>query len=171
MTLIEGMKELKLIEKKIESNKTDVGKYSSGISSEVPAFETSDKQRDQVKGFVQSNLDHQKRFRELKKRIDFTNLMTKVEMNGESFTIADLLLIRRKLAGSMSSTYKALSTHSGDMRKRNTASASGEKVETIRFYDEKWRNEGAQHWDNLYHEIDGRLEVVNATTALLNLPT
>lgn len=168
MILIEAMKKLKVIDKRILSNQQSIRKYASMPDTMRPYFGTEDKQKAEVKGLVQANGDLVEEYVLLKARIDATNLSTLVEVQGKKYTIASLLLYRRKLAEAMISTYKAL-----DVRSRNSgmdfhsSSSDGKRVQILRFYDETWKNDGLRKWSDLYDAIDSKLEIVNATTDLI----
>lgn len=172
MMLIEGMKTLRVIEKKINDNQKDIQRYASQVSTERPYFEKEDKQRTEVKKLIQSSQDLIKRYLDIKQRIEYTNLMTIVEMNGENFSISELLVIERKLASLMFSTYNSLNDKEGNARLRNTPSPQGTSApHVVLFYNEEEKRDGARKWQDLMNSITTRLEVINATTPLLNLPS
>jgi hypothetical protein len=172
MMLVEGMKTLRVIEKKMGDNQADIQRYASQVSSERPYFETEDKQKSEVKKLVQSNTDLLKRYLALKQRIEYTNLVTIVEMNGENYSLSELLVIQRKLAAMMFATYSALNDNQGNARLRNTPAQQGVPApHVVRFYNEEEKREGARKWQDLMNNIITRLEVINATTPLLDLPS
>jgi hypothetical protein len=165
--LVEAMKRLRVIEKRIMANCTDITRYSSMISTERPQFESEEKQRSKVKSLVQANTDLVDEYLKLKKQIEFTNLMTVVEIGGTMYRISDLLVIKRKLAKMMQNTYAAMNTTEADMRMRNVRSPEGQTPTVQRLYSEEDRSKGLRKWQDLYDNIDSRLEVINATTLLL----
>ena len=173
MKIIEAMKELKLIEKKIVKNTEAIALYSSGFDVEKPAFETEAKQRDEVQSLVQSNEDLLKRYAMLKAAIDKTNLVTTVSLMGTDYTIHNLLVLKRKAGELLKKTYMSLNTSSADMRKNALISGynRGDNAKVpvvIRYFDEKKRNEKLNNIDNFLSAIDARLEVVNAVTNLVD---
>jgi hypothetical protein len=170
--LVEGMKTLRVIEKKMGDNQVDIQRYASQVNTERPYFETEDKQKAELKKLVQSNTDLLRRYLALKQRIEYTNLMTRVEMNGEEYTLSELLVIQRKLAAMMFATYSALNDNQGNSRLRNTPAQQGVPApHVVRFYNEEEKREGARKWQDLMNTITTRLEVINATTPLLGLPS
>lgn len=170
-TLIESMKELKLIEKRMETNIERINKYASQPSNEKPMFGTPEEQRKEVAQLVQANEDLTQTYTNIKAQVDYTNLITKVEIDGKEYTIHQLLQIRRKLAHFMTMTYKNLNEDSAKRAMRLAVSKQDGTVKPERFYDEAERNKKLDFWQSLYHTIDGRLESVNAITETAFLPT
>lgn len=173
MMVVEGMKTLRIIEKKMNENSSDIQRYASQVSTERPYFETEEKQKEAVKQLIQSNTDLFQRYLNLKSRIEHTNLMTMVDLDGEKRTISELLVIQRKLATMMFATYNALNDMEGQTRLRNTPSPqSGQSApHVVRFYKEDDKRAGKRKWQDLMNNITTRLEVINATTPLLDLPS
>jgi len=175
MMIVEGMKTLRIVEKKMSTNTSDIQRYSSQVSTERPLFETEDKQKQAIKELIQSNVDLMLRYLNLKTRVEFTNLMTTVELDGEKHTISELLVIQRKLAAMMFATYNALNDTEGKSRLRSSyqtpVQTGGEQPHVVRFYKEEDKREQSRKWQDLMNNITIRLEVINATTPLLDLPS
>ena len=172
LMLVEGMKTLRVIEKKMTHNQSDIQRYSSQVSTEKPYFETEEKQANEVYKLVQANTDLMFRYLELKQRVEYTNLMTVVMMDGSKYTISELLIIQRKLASMMFMTYSALNDNEGNARLRHTTTQPGATApHVVRFYKEEDKRSGARKWQDLMNNIITRLEVINATTPLLDLPS
>ena len=171
MKLIEGMKKLKVLEKHMERNSERIQQYASIPSNEVPYFGDQKVQKEEVAKLIQSNEDLLKEYLHLKKRVDMTNLQTPVTIGKDSFTLADLLILRRGLSKRMQTTFHALNDKYAEDRIRGyqqrIVTQSGEKpVHVLRLYDEKEKFERLQYWQGLDDEIEQRLEVINATTDL-----
>ena len=116
MMIIEGMKRLRVIKKRMASNIDSVNKYAAIISSERPMFGSEDEQKKEVKEIIQSNLDLLREYLKLKKRIERTNLQTVVEIGGVEYTISDLLILKRELVQLVVNTYDALNVNQAQMR-------------------------------------------------------
>ena len=169
MKLIEAMKRLRVIEKRMEKNVEYINRYASTISSDKPLFDTEEKQRREVKALIQSNQDLMNEYLILKKKIESTNLSTVVSMGGFSYTISDLLVIKRRLAKLMMATFEALNENQGRQREKFSAvGPDGKRPYVVRFYNEEERNEGLRKWQELADNIDSRLEVLNAMTTIVN---
>ncbi len=95
MTIIEALKKLKLLEKKMESNISNISRYSSIQDNEIPSFGTVENQMKEVASFVQSNLDLAQEYANLKQSIDKTNMAVLVDFNWQKFSIANLILLKR----------------------------------------------------------------------------
>ena len=172
MMIIQGMKTLGIIEEKMQKNTNDIQRYASQVSTERPLFETEEKQKKTIRELTQSNVDLMKRYLHIKTRVEYSNLMTTVEMGGQTYSISELLVIQRKLAIMMLGTYNALNDVEGQSRMRHiTQPQSGESVRVVRYYREEDKREQQDVWQDLIHNITSRLEVINATSPLLDLPS
>ena len=172
MMIVEGMKTLGIIEKKMTNNAQDIQRYASMVSTERPLFESEDKQKQAIKELIQANVDLLKRYLHLKTRVEYSNLMTTVEMGGKFYSVSELLVIDRKLASMMLSTYNALNDKDGQSRLRMSSQPqTGESPHVVRFFREEDKREQQRVWQDLIDNIITRLEVINATTPLLDLPS
>lgn len=174
MMIIEGMKRLRVIKKRMANNIESVNKYAAIVSNERPMFGSEDQQKKEVKQIIQSNLDLLNEYLKLKKRIERTNLQTVVEIGGVDYTISDLLILKRELVQLVVQTYDALNTNLAQMklnalsRQHHVAGQQGESLRIDHMFDEKEKNKELRKWQDLYDNIDSRLEVINATTILLD---
>ncbi|MDI9388397.1 MAG: hypothetical protein QM441_04110 [Synergistota bacterium] len=169
MKIIEGMKRLRVIEKRMDSQRRAITEYASKLTTEMPRFQTKEDQAREVASLIQSNNDLFAEYLRIKRSIEYTNLKVTLELQKSVYTISDLLVIRRKLADMMVATYRALNDDMAQHRLRNTPRYDGEtpKVETL--YDEREKLENIRKWQDLSDMIDSRLEVVNATTDLIEM--
>jgi hypothetical protein len=174
MTVLEGMKELKLIVKRMGNNTAEIQKLSSQPSNIKPLMaEGADAQRKKIRELAQANEDLAKRYILLNAKINYTNLFTTVEIEGVKYSLNDLLQYRRILAKSIEGGYVAMNdnnfTHQTLASSRQGGGYSGD-VTIERYYDETFKQNQLEKWQTFYHNIDSRLEVKNATTELLDLP-
>lgn len=174
MKLIEGMKKLKVLEKHMGRNTERIQQYSSVPSNEKPTFGDEKVQRQEVQALIQSNTDIVAEYLHLKKRVDMTNLTVEVTIGKRKLAIGDLLILRRGLAKLMEKTFHALNTQYAELRlgqmQRSIALQPGEKPPfIIRLYDENEKFDKLQDWQSLQDEIEQRLEVINATTDLVEI--
>jgi hypothetical protein len=168
MKIVEAMKELKLIEKKIQRNTDSIQKYSSQLSNERPYFNTPELQAKEVRSLLQANKDFTDNYLELKGKVEKTNLSVTVEMDGRKYTLSELLTLKRKLAQLMVASYDAMNDKSArESQIRVVRSSPDNTVKVERFYDEKEKNDGLRKWQDFYDNIDSRLEVINATTDIV----
>ena len=166
MKLIEAMKELKLIEKKMAKNAQLITKYSAQPNSERLYFGDAESQKKEIQSLIQSNLDLAENYVALKIRIERTNLETVIEFHGKDLSLAELLVYKRKIAKAILTTFEALDDSSAKMGLMRRSSGEDRAV-IERFYDERTKNDKLREWQDFYEAIDSRLEVVNATTDLV----
>jgi hypothetical protein len=172
LKLIEGMKKLKVIAKKIQTNIERINQYASIPSNEKPYFGDEKAQEKEVKSLIQSNEDLVKEYLNLKKRIDLTNLKTIVTIGNETYVLADWLILRRGLSKQMQGTFTALNDVYAESRMKSSSrlpNTADKLAHVVRFYDEREKNEQLQHWVDVDDAIEMRLETVNALTDLLPL--
>lgn len=171
MKIIEALKEQKRIQTKINRNATQITQYSCKLSNEKPFFDSDEAQTAETYQLIQSNIDLTNRYLWLKRCIDHTNLNSKHEIGGVAYSITDLLNMKRNGIGFIITTYNAL-TDSQVSRRLSAARStdSAKPVQIERLYDERNKNEALLKWQDLLDNIDSKLEVINATTDLIELP-
>lgn len=173
MTITEGLKKLKLIEKRMKRNCEEIERYSSLLSTEKPIFDTEAKQREEVRSLIQANMDLEKEYCKIKSMIDYTNLITIVQIEDERRSIHSWLTVLRKTGSHLIHTYRSLSTKEANSRLA-TRYPSKDSIAPaiIQLYDENDKRNGQRKWEDLTSgkTIEGRLEVINATTKLLSIP-
>jgi hypothetical protein len=167
MKITEAMKELKLIEKKMMRNNDSIQKYSSQSSHERTFFPTAEEQKKEIKNLLHSNYDLMQNYLSLKQKIEKTNLEVSVEMDGKSYTLSELLVLKRKLAKLMAQSYQSMNDENAKVNIQSFRFSGSETPKVERFYDEREKNEGLRKWQDFYDNIDSRLEVINATTDLV----
>ena len=171
LKLVEAMKRLKLLEKRMSGNWENITKYSSQLSHEKLVFNTAEEQSREVDALVQSTNDLVWEYMNLKAKIDYTNLYTRVTIRGREYTLAQMLLMKRKLIAVLKSTCQALNSKAAESRLHRAAGLSdGTPISVLTFFDEKKKNADLLYWMEVENEIDSKLEVVNATTDLLEIP-
>lgn len=177
MKLIEALKNLKTIEKRVDKNCEQIRQYAAYVSVEQPAFETEERQRQEVQSLVQANLDLEKEYIRLKKSIEHTNLTTKVTIGSKEYTISELITIKGATKGKQgagrfrTNTYNALHPQAALQRLQQVFSQRGgvdptNPAKVIPLYKEEEKNKQLREWDEFLSQIEGKLEVVNAETDL-----
>ena len=169
MKIIEGMKRLRVIEKRMESQKSAITEYASKLSTEMPRFRTIEEQKKEVAALVQSNNDLCSEYLRIKRSIEYTNLKVPVEILGKEYKISELLVIKRKLANMMIGTYRALNTTGAQVRLKSAPKFDDETPKVESLYDERTKLDNIRKWQDLNDAIDSRLEVINATTDLIEM--
>lgn len=172
MKLVEAMKKLRIIEKRMGENTKSITQYASMLSNERTYFNTDTDQKNKVKELIQSNTDLMKEYLWLKRCIEKTNLETEMEMDGVSYTLSELLVIKRKMGAVMLRTFEAMNDQTAKERLvqfRGVAS-DGKTPNIVRYYQETDKIEGKRQYQNLLDNIESRLEVQNAITELIEVP-
>jgi hypothetical protein len=169
MKIIEALKNLKTIQKRIEKNCEQIKQYCAYVSVEAPVYETPEKQQAEVGSLIQANLDLEKEYLRLKKAIENTNLNVVVTIAGKSYTITELISLKRVAGKFRTNTYQSLNPQIA-MTKLNEIYRKGvdanNPAKVISLYAEADKNKALREWDDFLSQIDGKLEVVNAETEL-----
>ena len=169
--IIECRKEISLIKKKIKRNIKKIQEYSSAVSTEPFPFETEEAQREQVDSLLKDNLDLARRLMRLKRDLEYTNLIVTASINGMTKTISEWIQISRRVGQFYYRTYKAMNTKQGETRIRHTPPAQGGTLpQVVSLFDIKERDENLSWWHDAIEKIDPTLEVVNATTEIMEAP-
>lgn len=169
MKIIEALKNLKTIEKRIAKNAESITEYSAYVSTETPHFETLDRQAEEVERLLQANIDLETEYLRLKTAIETTNLAVTVEFGDRRHTISELIGIRRKTAGFRRQTLGALNPQKAMARMKENYNKGIDTTNPPRIvlaFKEQKKIREFTDWDNFVSSIDGRLEVVNAETEL-----
>ncbi|MFW6219563.1 MAG: hypothetical protein ACOC33_01840 [bacterium] len=165
MKLIEGLKKLRNIEKKIKKNCEYITEYSSKLSNEKPEFDSDNEQKIEIEQLLQSNKDLSELYLNLKKKIDKTNIMTECTINDETRSLHEFLTIQRKIGNLLIKTYNSLNEHKA--QSKLTIYRGVDKISIDRLYSEKMKNEKIRYYSDLIDEINSSLEVINATTDII----
>lgn len=169
MKIIEGLKKIKDLYRKADDVRGKIRKYCVKMSFEQDHYEN---QGDQVKQWIQSHKDLIKEIENLRERIARTNLGTKVtlEINGNEVTksIHSWISRRRDLISLEVDCWKQLDDKGLNDQKVKMTNGEVQEFKVVRFFD--YREKDAK-LDDLKSElslIDSRLEIINATTDLLD---
>ena len=169
MKLIEGMKKLKDLVRKAEDIRGKIAVNCSHLSMETPTY--GEKQREQVREWLQAHEDIAKEMLRLRVAIQRTNLQTPVSIElgdkAVSKSIAEWIHRRRDLAKLDLDAWSKL----GDkgMKEGFGKNSLGENVEVriVRNYDPKERDAKMEMYRSEPMVIDATLEVTNAITDLI----
>lgn len=169
MKIIEAMKRVKLNKEKIADLQKKVNDVSVYLSIETPVYgnETSAK----ITEWVQSCEDLGRENIRLLTAIQRTNLATPVtiDIGAKSVTksIAEWVWRRREYAALDLSTWQKLTDKGLKEGVTQTATGGTVEIKIVRFYDPNKRDEKVAEYRSEPHLIDAALEIVNATTDLI----
>lgn len=171
MKLIEAMKKLKDLNVKAEDLRAKVAANAACLSIETPLYGAD--QKATVDGWIQAHSDILQEILKLRVAIQRTNLATPVtiEVGGKQVTknIAEWIHRRRDLAKLDMDMWSKLGDRG--LKEQNVQTSPGgpvTEIRVMRFYDPKQRDEKVGVYRSEPSVIDATLEVVNATTDLVN---
>ena len=171
MTLVQSIKELKLIKRKIRGNAELIEKYSSQSENEKPLIDTTAAQVAEINSLIQSSESLVKEYSSISSALAYTNLITRININSKDYSIHELICLKRELHDLMILNYRSMNDNNFNKNTRmNMNTSPGVKNNVERYYDEKYKQMKIREAEDLFHEIDCRLENVNATTYLSYLP-
>ena len=169
MKLIEAMKQCKDLAAKAEDLRDKVGKFCADTNIETSTYPD---QRSTIDGWIQSHHDIVKRMAYLRTAIQRTNLATAVtiDVGGVAVTksISEWIHRRKDLAGLEFAMWGKLTDR--NIKEGNLQSSPGGAVTEIRirrYYDPAARDVNRELYRSEPALINATLEVVNATTDLL----
>lgn len=168
MKLIEGLKQIKDLQKKVADFQDKVGKHSAHMSFETPMYKDQQKQ---VKEWIQAHADVLKEILRIRLAIQKTNLETDVviELDGKNVTksIAGWIHRRRDLATAEKACWKMLTDKGLKEGRVQKSDGSVDEVKIVRCYEPVERDKNISALDSEPSIIDGKLEIVNAVTDLI----
>lgn len=171
MKLIEAMNELKLTEKKLQQKLAFIQRYSARPSFRDDAF--SGQEAKKVAEAVQSSNDLIQRHEDIKRNIDYTNLVTKVKVGKQEYSIHSLILHKRFLLKLKGQVYASLN----DQQALNEVTslrrgATDQKVnaQVVYNFDILEREARLIELTELHSNIDSALQVANAKVELQEAP-
>lgn len=169
MKLIQAMKKLKDLNTKAQDLRAKVGQFCADLTLETPTYPD---QRGKVVEWIQSHGDVLREIMHLRVAIQRTNLQTQVaiELGGKTVTksIAEWIHRRRDLAKLEQEIWAKLGDRG--LKEQNVQTTPGGPVTEIRirrYFDPQERDRNLELYRSEPSIIDGALEVVNATTDLV----
>ncbi len=170
MKIIEALKELPLLQKRIDKNIRQINMYASdldrGEDTDLP-FKTEEAQKAELESLIQSTKDLIAYRASLRRRLAITNANVVVEIEGMSKTIMEWIEYRERGMNSLINIYQNLTDHNAQRILDSNRVDVSKGVKAIRFFDEKERNEEVRKLALIKDSINARLEIVNATTDLV----
>ncbi len=173
MKIIEALKELPLIEKKIQSKQEQIARYAAYWEpTPGPTLASHDEQKHQVDALLQGVYDLAKHQAEIKKRLAYTNSQIKVDIGGVTATISEWISLKESGLPHFINTINHLIS-SADRISRQAVQGTPQDAERgfkfNRCYDEKFLIERREKCQGILDSIPATLEIINATTELLEV--
>lgn len=170
MKIIEAMKKCKDLMRKAEDYRSKISLNAAHLSFETPTY--GDRQREQVAEWVQGHEDLMQEILRLRVAIQRTNLATEVsiDIGGKTATktITAWIHRRRDLAKLDQQAWVAMSDRNlQEGKAKNSQGGPDFDVTIVRYYNPLQRDSKVELYRSEPMTIDGTLEVVNATTDLI----
>lgn len=170
MKIIEALKTLPVLEKRIESNIVKISRYAAGVESGSvtgASFDTVAQQRQELASLIQANVDLVKQRASLRRQLYITNTTVEVEINGVKKTISEWIEYREKGFDLVERTYKALNEANAIQELRGAKIDTNVGARVVKFYDEVNKNKLIDENRALKDALDAQLEIINATTEMI----
>jgi len=169
MKIIQGLKEIKDLKVKADDLKTKVHKHCAHLSFESPVYPD---QKDQVSKWLQAHSDVIKEISRLQLAIAKTNLdtMVTIKLGDKNVvkSITEWIYRRRDLAAMQQAMYKSLTDRGLQEKGTYTDSQEDNKeYKIVRCYDPVERDNKIELYRSEPSIVDATLEVINATTDLI----
>lgn len=170
MKIIEALKNLKLIEKRVNKNCQLLNQYAAFVSTDGPVFDSVEKQQAEVTSLIQANQDLATEYLRLKQAIENTNLVTNVTIGAKTYSISNLITLRRTVYSFKQKTYQMLNSANAVIRikevQRNPTDATN-PPRIVMLYKEEDKNKAIREHEDFIASIDAKLEIVNAEVDLV----
>lgn len=168
MKIIEALKKVQDLARKADDLKKKIGQHCADMDYETPLYKNQDLQ---VAEWLQAHSDIIKETLRLKIAIQRTNLETQVTMTiGErdiTKSIAEWVLRRRGLAEQERMAWNMLTDRNLKEGLVQQTSGVTREVKIRRYYNPQIRDARIEEYRSEPHIINATLEVVNATTDLI----
>lgn len=171
MKIIEALKELPLIDKKLEKNNALIVSYAASVDAGTVhnglKFASVEEQTNQVAALIQSSEDLVARKAKIRKALAKTNATMVVAIGAKTKTITEWIEYRKGGLAALQSAYSRLKDDHVANEVRNVKFDGTQGIKIVRHYDEANRNAKLNEILELATKIDTTLETVNATTDLI----
>ena len=170
MKIIEGLKQIKDLQRKASDIRAKIRECAAKMSFETSKYEN---QREKVAGWLQSHHDLVLEIERLRERISKTNVLTTVTIDlcdkSITKTIHSWISRRRDLSALDLSAWQQLSDMGlKDQAVRSPSTTEVVEFKVVRFFDPSLRDKKIDALKSEISIIDAKLEIVNATTDLLD---
>jgi hypothetical protein len=171
MKIIEAMRKRDNLLDKAEDLRQKISKHAAYLSVETPVYGTKEDQSKKIQEWLDSHRDCLREVMRLRLAITRTNAITPVtiELGGKQIkrTIQEWIFRRQTMAALERNAWASLNDggrKEGQMRQSNDEIID---VKIIRCYQPAQRDEFTEIFRSEPAEIDGTLEVINATTDIV----
>ena len=173
MKIIEAMKQIKALTVKAEDLRTKIGQYCADLDFETPTYGTTEnnEQRAQISSWLQAHSDVLKEILRLRVAIQRTNLATSVTITlgdkNVTKTISEWIHRRRDLSAFELTAWSMLTDRKLKEGVTVTSAGGTREVRIRRYFTPAERDKNIDLYRTEPMTIDSTLEVINATTDLI----
>lgn len=155
MTILQALKKIKHLDRKIEKSKTRTARWCSYFDDEEPVYDEAG-----IRKLMQSIDDLIRERNRLRHLIHKTNILTTVTFEHKEFTIDELLILRTL-------TLPALKDSFLKLRRKEKSFHHDKDVKVVVQYDPNKRDKTVDSIENTMDELDALLDQINITTELV----
>lgn len=169
MTISAALKELKHIDKKIDSRVAQIQEFCVGTNLTIPRF--GEKQADKVNRLIQSAFDLIERKFDLKEAIERANLDTTITWKGKQYSLRKILFMKAEGFSKQGRVLQALNVDKNmqDQIERENRNREKDNLLTmVRYFDADKRDKQKEELMEMFQNLDNLLEHANFT-GLINI--
>ena len=155
MTILQALKKIKHLDRKIKKNKERVARWCSYFSDEEPMYDAEG-----IKKLLQSANDLINERNVLRHRIHRTNIMVTAEFQGKAISLDELIILRTLTIPSM---LDAL----GTMRRKEKNYRHDKEIKVVMQYDPSERDKLIDNLEYTMDVLDALLDDMNIKTELV----
>jgi len=156
MTILEALKKIKHLDRKIEKTHKRISRWCSYVDTDNPLYDSGD-----VKRMLQSVEDLIRERNRLRHLIHKTNIATVVTFQHKEFTLDELLILRTLTLPAKLASVTLL-------RRREKGFNDPKEAKVVLQYDPRERDKNIESIENTIDELDAFLDSVNITTNLVD---
>ena len=156
MTILEALKKIKHLDRKIEKTHKRISRWCSYVDTDDPLYNADD-----IRAMMQSAEDLIRERNRLRHLIHKTNIATVVTFQHKELTLDELLILRTLTLPAMLAGVTLL-------RRREKGFHDQKEAKVVLQYDPKKRDKTIESIENTIAELDAFLDSVNITTNLVD---
>jgi len=155
MTIIQALKKIKHLDRKIGKNMDRITRWCSYVSDEEPMYNADD-----IRKLLQATKDLTFEKNALRHALHKTNILEGVEYNGKMLSIDELIIMATLTIPAEIDTLKLL-------RRKEKQYHHDKDVKVVLQYDTHERDKRIDHLENLMDELNVLLDNINITTEII----
>ena len=155
MTILQGLKKIKHLDRKIGKNRNRIARWCSHFSDEQPMYDNEG-----IRKLIQATDDLVHERNRIRHRLHETNILTTVELNGNVMTMDELIILRTLVVPEKLETLKTL-------RRKEKSHYQDKGITVLMHYDPAERDKAVDRLENALDEFDEILDDMNIKTDLV----